>query len=167
MKIKSLLIFGICLLCIDFAKAQQSPINCGIQYFYDAAGNRILRMEVNCQTTTNGGGTGSTKELHDSTLSNLPDSNLQSDNNVLATIQIVMMAPNPTGGPFNITCNQILTNAVVTIVDMSGQIASQSTVNGMTIPMDISNLNPGAYTVIVTSNGSIPTAKTLIKITGH
>jgi len=159
MKIKRPIIVAMCFLSINFAKAQTSSlVDCGLTYYYDAAGNRILRMVVPCSE--------SSKSLLDSTLAASKQQGLK-DSATLAAFQIVMIAPNPTAGPFNVTCNQVLNNANVTIVDMNGQVVSQSTVSGSTIPMDISRLAPGAYTVIVNSNGSQPTAKTLIKMSGH
>jgi hypothetical protein len=137
------------------AKAQTiSLVDCGLTYFYDGVGNRVLRMIVPCgqpsgkiadtsQTAAN------TKEMH-------------TDSNTLAIFQIVMIAPNPTAGPLNITCNQNMNNANVIVMDMNGKIVSQTTANGSSIQMDISHLVPGAYNVVVTSNGT-PTAKTILK----
>jgi hypothetical protein len=48
MKTKILIIFLICFLSTQFVKAQ-SLIDCGITYYYDAGGNRILRMYVPCR----------------------------------------------------------------------------------------------------------------------
>jgi len=153
---------AVCFLSIQLVKAQStSLINCGIQYFYDAAGNRILRMAIPCEPPGNTGNNG-TKSLSigSDTTAGVKDSS------VLATFQIVMINPNPTAGPFNITCNQVLNNAVVSITDLNGQVVSQSIANGTSIQMDISNLTPGVYTVVVTSNGT-PTTKTLVKMSAH
>jgi hypothetical protein len=162
MKIKILLLSTVCFLNIHFAQAQTQPlINCGLQYSYDAAGNRILRATIPC--AQNGSNTGGS---HNSMKTNRDTSAVTTDSTVLATFQIVMIAPNPTAGPFTIACNQDLNNASVTIVDMNGQTVSQFTANGRSIPMDISKLSSGSYTVTVRSNG-VPTSATLIKMSGH
>ena len=154
MKIKTLIVFVVCFLSIHFVGAQ-SLIDCGISYYYDAAGNRILRLVPRCAPEH-----GKSDTTQRNTTATLTDSS------TLATFQIVMINPNPTAGPFNITCNQNLTNAGVTVLDINGQILSQTIANGTFIQMDISRLVPGTYTVVVTSNGT-PTSKQLIKMGGY
>ena len=151
-KIRSLLIIAF-LTSGAFCKGQ-SLVDCGLTYFYDAAGNRILRMVVQC-----GAGTG----RHTDTSATVAiTTDIHSDTTTLGKFEIVLMAPNPTGGPFHITCNQDLDNANVTIIDLTGQVVSQTTVSGREVPMDISHLAPGTYQVIVTTSNSA-TAKSIVK----
>ena len=132
----------------------QSLVDCGLTYFYDAAGNRILRMVVQC-----GSGTG----RHTDTATAIATTrDIHSDTTTLGKFEIVLMAPNPTGGPFHITCNQDLDNSNVTIIDLTGQVVSQTTVSGREVPMDISHLAPGTYQVIVTTSSNT-TAKSIVK----
>jgi hypothetical protein len=173
MKPKTTLMTALCLLSIHFTKAQTpggpiTPsggtggppiIDCGMLYYYDNAGNRILRMYVPCRVVKE-------DKTQDSTQTANNAKGLFTDSSTLATFQIVMINPNPTAGPFNITCNQVLNNAGVTVVDLNGQVVSQSVANGTNIQMDISQLTPGVYTVTVTSNGT-PTSKTLVKMSAH
>jgi hypothetical protein len=127
--------------------------DCGLTYFYDANGNRILRTIVPCV------GGGSNKPQ---TASGQTSGISQSDTSVLASLEIVVIAPNPTKGPFNLSCNQDLDNANVTILDMNGKVMSQTTVSGRNVPLDISNLSPGSYEVIVTTKSNT-TVKGLVK----
>ena len=101
---------AICFFCSHFAKAQSTPLfDCGLTYFYDAGGNRILRMVVPC-----GDPSGKTS---DSTLTSSNDKKQHTDSTTLASFQIVMIAPNPTAGRIDISCNQNLNNASVTVLE--------------------------------------------------
>jgi hypothetical protein len=139
-----------------FCKAQSNlvpnPFDCGLTYFYDAAGNRILRMVVPC---------GSHSHHPDSTDVSQSSASVS---DTVGIFQIVLLSPNPTQGPFHITCNQDLNNANVTVTDLMGKTVSQTTVSGRDVPMDISHLAPGTYQVIVLSNGAV-TAKNIVKTT--
>jgi hypothetical protein len=121
-------------------------------YFYDATGNRILRMVVTCDNDHN--------RRADTTQTAENTKNQLKDSSTIGSFEIVLLAPNPTVGPFHVTCNQDLVNATVTVIDLTGNVVSQTTVNGRDVPMDISHLAPGTYQVIV-ANGSKTTDKDL------
>ncbi len=136
--------------------AQSIPlIDCGLTYFYDASGNRIIRMVVPC----GGGGTG---RLRDTTQTANSDEITGLKEDTLGDFQIVLMAPNPTGGPFKVTCNQDLVDADVSISDLQGRVVSQTTVSGREVPLDISHLAAGSYSVVVTTQYG-RTGKSIVK----
>jgi hypothetical protein len=150
---KILILLTVCFLSIHIVNAQEAPPigGCILTYSYDAAGNRVQRMN-DCRGTGNESGKSAPKGV-DST---------GSTSSSVDSFQIITIAPNPTGGPITITCNQNMTNASVSILDMNGQVVSQAKANGWSFPMDISSLPPASYIVVVTSNGN-RTARTIIK----
>ncbi|MBS1595571.1 MAG: T9SS type A sorting domain-containing protein [Bacteroidetes bacterium] len=89
-----------------------------------------------------------------------PSTGLKDD--TLSDFQIILMAPNPTGGPFKVTCNQELVNAVVSITDLQGRTVSLATVSGSEVPLDISHLAAGTYEVVVTTSYG-RTGKSIVK----
>ncbi len=151
MKIISIPFILLIVLCFNVSTAQTPLLDCGLTYFYDPAGNRILRMIVPCEPPS-----GKT--------SNPTAKSPESGDSTLATFQIVLIAPNPTAGTFKVMCNQDLDNANVSVLDMNGKVMSQTIVNGREVPLDISHLSPGSYIVVVTSKGAV-TSKTVVKTT--
>lgn len=134
--------------------AQSIPLlDCGLTYFYDASGNRVVRMIVPCQ----GGGTG---RMRDTTETAKVSTGLSSD--TVGDFQIVLISPNPTGGPFRVTCNENLANADVTIIDIQGRVVSETNVSGKEVSFDISHLAVGTYQVIVTTDHG-RTGKNIVK----
>lgn len=143
----------ILLACLNSCLGQSTPLlDCGLTYFYDASGNRVVRMIVPCD----GGGTGRLRDTTQTTQT----TGVSSD--TLGAFQIVLIAPNPTGGPFKVTCNQDLINADVAIIDLQGRIVSQITVSGREVPLDISHLAAGTYEVVVTTDYG-RTGKSIVK----
>ena len=134
--------------------AQSIPaFDCGLTYFYDATGKRVVRMIVPCD----GGGTG---RLRDTTQTAQVTTGMKDD--TVGGFQIVLISPNPTGGPFKVTCNQELVNADVAIIDLQGRTVSETTVSGKEVPLDISHLAAGTYQVVVTTDYG-GTGKSIVK----
>lgn len=110
--------------------------DCGLTYGYDAAGNRVFRVLVQC-----GYASGKTDETD--SLNYLQPANPVKDT-LISQIQVSLF-PNPTTGPFTLSFNQVVDYLEIMIVNSSGQIVRNEKTSGQQIPVDISGLSAGVY----------------------
>jgi len=111
----------------SITNAQTIPVGyCGIQYSYDAAGNRTEREYV-----CNNGFAAIT-------------------NSAAAAEFADKLAPNPTTGKFSVIFSKALQNADITIADATGRTVMQMKGKGNKIDFDISPLAAGVYFLRVT-----------------
>lgn len=132
---------------VTYSQTSTSYSNCGWQYFYDNAGNRIARAYVNCPIS-------SAKKSNDSI-------SVKQDN-VIENIDLFIAYPNPTIGDVNISLNTELVNNLVTIIDQQGKIVYENYCSGKELLIDISNFQDGIYHISVFTNNTTKT-KAIVK----
>ena len=109
------------------AQGPPNQASCAIQYFYDAAGNRIKRKWV-C-----------TNPNQNQLVAPLPQTN---------TLDMVVY-PNPASNFITIDLTQALSNANVELQDITGKIIAVETLTGNSVSFDMRTLAQGAYMVVL------------------
>jgi len=128
------------------------PTLCGIQYFYDATGNRTYRTDTcitSVLTKVGGEQLGRSSNAGSDSVNNI--SSIVNTGSADITANIF---PNPTQGSIDISTSQPVTNAVVTLSDINGATIQQITMNGSFISFDLSRYASGSYMVTV-KNSSV------------
>jgi hypothetical protein len=147
--------FGCCSL-VSYSQTYSNGVivgpagDCGLTYFYNASGDRFLRVNVICTSLpgSGGGGGSSGKKEEDSTY---------------AQADIFLISPNPTSGPFVLTSSTELSNAHLIITDDNSKTMLSQTLNGKVFPIDISGFVPGQYHLLITTSQKT-SSKTVIKM---
>ncbi len=145
------------ILAAQITIAQTTQGNCVIKFTYDAAGNRIKRVE-SCG--------GLIQKASEADLSN-PPANEESNNESIAQepnddLAIAVLFPNQTSATCIVSLNKEITNATLALYDNQGKQVHYERVNGKDIPLNLSGFSAGTYIVIVsTENKTVH--KTVVK----
>lgn len=133
--------------------AQQLPAGtCGIVCTYDANGNRLKRVYF-CNNGIN---------PYPTRMVSL-DSGLMK---VALTEQIELVEalyPNPTTGIFVITFRNELSNATISVLDISGKMIQQFKGNGYRLNFDLSKFAKGTYVVKIEDHDRVITKKVILQ----
>lgn len=79
------------------------------------------------------------------------------------SINSFVMYPNPTSNILNIEFADWMNNSTISVIDISGRIALQTELsNNQNIQLDVSHLNSGMYSVIISKNNEYVSAKKLV-----
>jgi|ERR1043165_1250415 hypothetical protein len=124
-----------------FSQVNINPFDCGLTYGYDAAGNRVIRLVVQCAPPPMSGKTDTTESAASR---QAPD---QRDT-LISQIQVTLY-PNPTSGKFVLDFTQPIDNLEVMVVNGNGQVMLNQKTSGQKIPLDISTFAAGVYYVKV------------------
>jgi hypothetical protein len=89
-------------------------------------------------------------------------------NKVLAVNESAMekgfaIYPNPAKGEFNITLNKVNKGASYQIVDLSGKLISNGSLESEKTQVNISNLKTGTYRVVISNNGETTSKNLIVK----
>ena len=112
-----------------------NPLDCGLTYGYDAAGNRVTRLRVAC---------GFSSKMDETDSSNYQPSEHGQQDTLFSEIEVSVF-PNPTSGKFMLDFTQYLEFIQVIVVSNTGQVMLDQKTAGQQIPIDISNLSAGLY----------------------
>jgi hypothetical protein len=135
------ILFSIALLFLikQNVQAQTVPSGyCGIQYTYDAAGNRT-KQEYICTT-----GCATCRQAV----------NVQ---------QTSVLYPNPTTGKFSVRFTEVLKNAIISLTDVQGKILQQLKGNGYQLDFDISSYSAGTYFLKIVQDNKLVINEKVIK----
>ncbi len=133
--------FLIILLFTVEASAQTIPAGyCGVEYSYDAAGNRIKRKYV-CVSALN-------------TLASVP-----AEETVEPLISGIY--PNPNDGRFSVNFSKAIPVTQILILDVGGKIVGREMISGTKTGIDISHLPDGIYFISLKYNERKITSKIL------
>jgi hypothetical protein len=146
------IIFIILLITGSMSSASaQIGLGCTIKFDYDAAGNRIKRMQ-NCQQPPQG-------KVADTTATQQEELGAQNTNeeniieNTNEAFNIAVLYPNPTNGNCIVSFNMEVTNAILTITDQLGRITETQKVTGKNVTLHLSGYPSGVYKVTVQFSG--------------
>jgi len=136
--------------------AQTTQGNCAIKFTYDAAGNRIKRVE-SCG--------GLIQKASEADLAN-SQANEESNEAIAQKpnddLEIAVLFPNPTSSTCIVSLNKEVTNATLALFDNQGKQVHYERVSGKDLPLNLSSFSAGSYIVIVrTENKSVH--KTVVK----
>lgn len=135
--------------------SQSLPLNtCGVVYTYDAAGNRTQRAYVCNNSVSPGVVGGKDLVLRDSAFTATDTIGIQ---------QVTALYPNPTTGQFVVTFTKALSNAVVTVVNVNGQVMQSSRQSGYRVQFDVSGASPGVYFIVI-KDGANTISQKVIKL---
>ena len=139
---------------ITFAQTAQG--NCVIKFTYDAAGNRIKRVE-SC-----GGLIPKASEADMANASANEESNEAIAQKPNDDLEIAVLFPNPTSSTCIVSLNKEVTNATLALFDNQGKQVHYERVSGKDLPLNLSSFSAGSYIVIVrTENRAVH--KTVVK----
>lgn len=138
---------------IDNLYSQQLPVGtCGLVYTYDASGNRLKRVYF-CNNGSNP--YPSRKVPNDTTLNKLQ---------ITEEVQMIdALYPNPTTGTFVVTFRNELSNATISVLDISGKVIQQFKGNGYRLNFDLSKYAKGTYVVKIEDHDRIITKKVILQ----
>ncbi|MFC4687287.1 reprolysin-like metallopeptidase [Epilithonimonas pallida] len=71
--------------------------------------------------------------------------------------------PNPAKGEVNISLNSITKGATYQIVDLSGRLISNGSLENEKTKVNISNLKPGTYKIVISNNGETTSKNLIVK----
>jgi len=137
--------------------AQSGPGNCAIKFTYDAAGNRVKRVEQ-CG--------GLIQKAGESDLANSPAIEESNDKPAAQEssddLDIAVLFPNPTSATCIVSLNKEISNATLELYDNQGKQVHYERVSGKDIPLNLAGLSSGSYIVIIrTENRTVH--KTVVK----
>jgi hypothetical protein len=125
------------------AAAQTVPAGyCGVEYSYDAAGNRIKRKYV-CVASLNSLAAIAPEEKSEAVISGI--------------------YPNPNNGRFNINFSKGIPPSQMLIFDITGKPVTQKKISGTKTEIDISHLPDGIYFISLDYFGKKITEK-IVKV---
>jgi Secretion system C-terminal sorting domain len=82
---------------------------------------------------------------------------------MLFTGEEINVYPNPSESVLNISISQEISNAVLSVTDMSGREISSQNVSGNQFTLDVNSLKAGNYVVVLKENNTILGRKTFVK----
>ena len=137
--------------------AQTTQGNCAIKFTYDAAGNRIKRVEscgglIQKASEADLANSQANEESNDEPMAQKPNDDLD----------IAVLFPNPTSATCIVSLNKEVTNATLVLYDNQGKQVYYEQINGKDIPLNLAGLSSGSYIVIIrTENRAVH--KTVVK----
>jgi Secretion system C-terminal sorting domain len=127
---------------------------CGVQYVYDNAGNRIKRTVVFCLVSED-------DESNSSFLKTLKPS----QPNLTKTMKVEFQAyPNPSNGHFDVVVDAVVENTSIVVYDITGkQVHTQNVISERT-SIDVSKIAKGIFVVVYRdATRSLSTLKMVIE----